>query len=100
MDERDVIVRADHIPQCRQPLLNPLDLDFVRYAVAEMLQFLVGGGGGDEQTFAVAGRQAPDDARAGDGAVGDGNDVLEFGFEDGVEGFAGAERDKAVRVAK
>lgn len=51
-----------------------------------MLQLLVGRAGGDEEPFAVSGGQAPDDACAGDGAVADGDDVLELGFEDAVGG--------------
>lgn len=42
--------------------------------------------GGDEEALAVSGCEAPDDARAGDGAVADGDDVLELGFEDAVGG--------------
>ena len=47
-----------------------------------MLEFLVGCGCGDEQALAVARREAPDDARPGDRAVRDGDDVRELGFED------------------
>ena len=46
-----------------------------------MLEFLVGCGGGDEKAALVACGQAADDARSSDGGVADGNDVLEFGFE-------------------
>jgi hypothetical protein len=46
-----------------------------------MLEFLVGCGGGDEETAFVACSEAADDARSGDGGVADGDDVLEFGFE-------------------
>ena len=63
-----------------------------------MLQFLVGGGCGDEETLFVSGCEAADDACAGDGAVADGDYVLEFGFEDGVEVFGGADCDEGVGV--
>ena len=65
-----------------------------------MLEFLIGGAGGDEQTFAVPGREAADDAGSGDGASRDGDGVGEFGFEDGVEVFGGAERGEAVGVCE
>ena len=40
--------------------------------------------------------EAADDSRAGDGGVGDGDHVLEFGFEDAVEVFGGADGDEGV----
>jgi hypothetical protein len=48
------------------------------------LQFLVGGGGGDQEASLVARGQAADYARSGDCGVADRDDVLEFGFEDTV----------------
>lgn len=53
-----------------------------------MLKLLVGRAGGDEEAFAVSGCETADDARAGDGAVADGDDVLELGFEDAVRGVS------------
>lgn len=53
-----------------------------------MLQLLVRRAGGDEEAFAVSGCETADDARAGDGAVADGDDVLELGFEDAVRGVS------------
>lgn len=50
-----------------------------------MLQFLVRRGGGHQQAILVARGQAADNAGAGDGAVGDGDEVGEFGLEDRVE---------------
>jgi hypothetical protein len=49
-----------------------------------VLQLLVRGRGGHQQTFAVAGGQAADDAGASDGGVADGDYALELGFEDAV----------------
>lgn len=77
-----MVVGDDDISEGGQALFYALDLDAVGYAVAQVLQLLVGRAGGDEEALAVSGRQAPDDARAGDGAVADGDDVLELGFED------------------
>ena len=65
-----------------------------------MLQFLIGSRGGHEEAFAVAGRQAPDDACARDRAVADGDDVLQLGFEDAVEVFRGADGDECVGVGE
>ena len=65
-----------------------------------MLEFLVGGGGGDEEAFAVAGCEAAYYSRAGDCAVADGNYVLELGFEDAVEVFGGADGDEGVGVGE
>jgi hypothetical protein len=42
MHQRNMVITANHIPQRRQPLFYPLDLDAVRERVAQMLQFLVG----------------------------------------------------------
>lgn len=49
-----------------------------------MLEFLVGCGGGDEEAFLVTCGKAADYAGSCDCGVADGNDVLEFGFEDTV----------------
>lgn len=98
--ERDVVVGANHITESGKPLLDALDAHLVGDAVAQVLQLLVGGRGGDEQALAVAGRQAADDARAGDGRVADGDDVLQLGFEDGVEVLRGADGDEGVRVGE
>lgn len=82
--EGDVVVGADDIAECGEALFDSLDLHAVGDAVAQVLQLLVGGRGRDQQAFAVAGGQAADDARAGDGGVADGDDILELGFEDAV----------------
>lgn len=50
-----------------------------------MLQFLVGGGAGDEETMSVAGGETTDDSSAADGGVDDGHDVGELGFKDRVK---------------
>lgn len=53
MDQRHMVVTADDVSERRQSLLDPLDLDAVRNRVSQVLEFLVGGGGRDEETFAV-----------------------------------------------
>ena len=76
-----MIVRDNHITQRRQPLLNPLDAHGVRERVAQVLEFLIRGACGDEQAVAVPGRETPDYARPGDGAVADWDEVGQLGFE-------------------
>jgi hypothetical protein len=78
----DVVVAAYDVSEGRQPLLYALDLDGVGQRVAQVLQLLVGRARGDQQALAIAGRQAADDARAGDGGVADRDDILELGLED------------------
>lgn len=100
MYERNMVVGADDVAERGQALFDSLDLDAIRDRIAEMLQFLVGGRGRYEQPFAVACCEAPYDACAGDGGVADGNDVLQFGFEDGVEVLGGADGDEGVGICK
>lgn len=61
---------------------------------------MVGCGGGHEEPVPVAGRHAPDDTRAGDGALDERDQVGEFSFEDAVEGGRTAEREEAVAVGQ
>jgi hypothetical protein len=84
--KRDVVVAAYYVPERRQALFYPLDLDAVWYRVAQVLELLVGRGGRDEKAALVAGGQAADYSRAGNCGVADGDDVLEFGFEDTAVG--------------
>jgi hypothetical protein len=65
-----------------------------------MLKLLVRCRCGDEQSAPVAGRESSHDACPRDGAVHNGDYGREFGFEDAVEGFAGAERGESVRVGE
>lgn len=50
-----------------------------------MLQFLVGGGAGDEETMSVTSSETTDDSSAADGGVDDGHDIGELGFKDRVK---------------
>lgn len=95
-----MVVGADHIAQRTQPLLHSLNFHRVGEGVAEMLDFLVCSGGGDEEAGFVACGETPDDAGAGDGAGDEGDEVAEFGFEDGVECRGGVEGDEAVGVCE
>ena len=100
MHDRNAIVAFHHIPQRTEPFLDAHDLDLIRYRVPQVLQLLIGRAGRDQKTPSVAGGQAADDARAGDGAVADGDDVLELGLEDAVEVFGCAQGDEGVGVCE
>lgn len=51
-----------------------------------MLELLVGCGGGDEEALLVTGGQTANNAGSSDCGVADGNNILEFSFEDTVRG--------------
>ena len=51
----DVVVAADHVAEGGEALLDSRDCDGGGEGVAQVLEFLVGCGGGDEEAFAVAG---------------------------------------------
>ena len=94
MHQRDVVI-ADlhdqrremcnsthyHIAQTTQPLLYALQGDAVRQRVAQMLQLLICRRRRHEQAMPVPRRQPPDNPRAGDAALNDGDDVAELGLE-------------------
>lgn len=48
-----MVVADDDVAEGRETLLDALYADFVGEGVAEVLEFLVGGCGGDEKTFSV-----------------------------------------------
>ena len=95
-----MIVAANDVAERTQPLLDALNLDFVRDTVSQMLKLLVGGRSGHEETFAVSGGETTDDAGSGNGRVADGYYVLQFGFEDRVEVFRGADSDEGIAVCE
>ena len=98
--ERDVVVARDDVSERRQTLFDALERDGFRERVAQVLQFLVGRGGGHEQPVTVARGEAPDDAGAADGGVHDGDHVAQLGFEGRVEVGAALDRGEAVRVCE
>jgi hypothetical protein len=55
MNEGDVVVGADNVTEGGEAFFNPLDGDGRGKGVADVGEFLVGGGGGEEEAFAVAG---------------------------------------------
>jgi hypothetical protein len=82
VDKGDVVVAANDVAESGKALFDTLDLYIIGDAVAQMLELLVGCAGGDEQTSAVTGCETTNNASTGNGGVADGDDVLEFGFED------------------
>lgn len=50
-----------------------------------MLEFLIGSGGGDEQTVSVSSGESTDYTCTSDGGVDDRDDIGEFSLEDGIE---------------
>ena len=61
---------------------------------------MVGGRCGYEEAFLVARSESSYDARACDGAMADGNDILELCFEHGIEVLGGSDGDEGVRVCE
>mmetsp|Transcript_26071 Transcript_26071/g.61231 ORF Transcript_26071/g.61231 Transcript_26071/m.61231 type:complete len:159 (-) Transcript_26071:300-776(-) len=98
MDEGDVIVRADHVAQSREPLLDALDDDLLRQAVAQVLNLLVGRRVGDEQPADVPDGRSTDVPAAPDGRVDHGDVLDELRFQDGVEVLRSADPGEGVRV--
>ncbi|KAF1738575.1 hypothetical protein CRV24_000501 [Beauveria bassiana] len=100
VDEGDVIVGGNDVAEGREALLDALDTHGIGQGVAQVLQLLVRRGRGHEQALAVAGGEAADDARAGNGGAHDGDDVLQLGLEDAVKVFAGALGNEGIRVCE
>mmetsp|Transcript_46829 Transcript_46829/g.141855 ORF Transcript_46829/g.141855 Transcript_46829/m.141855 type:complete len:304 (-) Transcript_46829:106-1017(-) len=100
MDEGDVIVAGDDVPQRRQPLLDALNDDAVGERIPEMSQFLIGRRVGDDETAAIADGRASHESTSADGGVYDGNVLGQFRFEDGVEVLGSADTREAVRVGQ
>lgn len=100
MHQRNVVVHAYDVAQCTQPLFNSPNPDLIRQRIPQVLKLLVRCRCWNEQSATVSGREAPDYARAGNGAVHDGDYGREFGFEDAVEGFACAQGGEGVGVCE
>ena len=100
VDERDVVVASDHVPERRETLLDALKSDGFRECISQVLQFLVGRCGWDEEPVAVAGGETADDAGATDGGVYYGDYFSELGFEGRVEVGAALDGGEAVRICE
>ena len=87
MHQRHVIVGGYDIPERRQALFNALHDDAVGKRIAQVLEFQVRRGVGNEQSPTIPDRRASDEATAGNRGVNDGNVIAQFGFKDGKEVF-------------
>mmetsp|Transcript_3807 Transcript_3807/g.5726 ORF Transcript_3807/g.5726 Transcript_3807/m.5726 type:complete len:88 (+) Transcript_3807:450-713(+) len=85
MDKSNMIIACDDIAQCRQTLFYALYDDLVGEGISEVLEFLVGRGGGDEEASSVSHCCATYEAAAADCSVDYGDVIGEFRFEDGEE---------------
>ena len=95
-----MVVAGDAVPQGAVALLDALDGDRGGERVSEVLELLVGGDGGEEETVAVARGEAPNDAGSPDGGVDHGDVTGELGLEDAVEVLGGAHGDETVGVGE
>jgi hypothetical protein len=98
MHQRNMVITTNDISERTQSLLYPLNLDRIGEGVSQMLQFLIGSRCRHQQTVLVSHGQTADNTGSGNGGVADGDDVLEFGLEDGVEVLRGADGDDGVGV--
>jgi hypothetical protein len=122
--QRDKVVAGDDVSEGGETLLDPLDCDAFGEGVAEVLEFLVGRSGGDEETVAVTcvarkgsgcsdgggkkrkkrgrtGNQSSDNPGSTNARLNDGDDVSELCLEGRVEvGRAGGDGRKAVGVGE
>lgn len=85
MDEGDVIVTRDDVPQCRQAFLDALYHDGIGEGIAQVRELDVGGGIRDEQSATIARGRPADETTAGDGRVYYRYVRTQFGFEYGIE---------------
>jgi hypothetical protein len=82
MDQSDVVVAGDHVAQRRQTLLDASNLNGIGQAVANVLQLLVRGGIGHEQTVSIARCETPDYATLANARVHHGNVVGQLALKD------------------
>ena len=85
VDQGHVVVAGDAVPEGRQLLLNPPDLDVFRKAGSDVSELVVGGGVGHQQSLFVPCGCSADDLGASDGGLYDGDVGSELGLEDTVE---------------
>lgn len=117
VDECDIVIAGDDVAESGETLLDALDADRVWEGIPEVLEFLICGRRGDEQTVSVAYArrdwmgvisnqtwltcgQTADDASARDGCVHDGDDICEFCLERRIKVGRGVHGDEAVTVCE
>lgn len=75
MDECYVVVTRDDVPECGETFFDTLDRDCVGERVAQVLEFLIGRGGRDEESMSVPCDESTDDSGTSDRGLDDGDDV-------------------------
>jgi nitric oxide reductase activation protein len=98
MHKRNMVITTNDISQRTKSFLYPLNLHRIRQGIPQMLQLLIRRSSRNKQTILIADGQTADNTGSGNGGVADGDDVLEFGLEDGVEVLRGADCDDSVGV--
>mmetsp|Transcript_5104 Transcript_5104/g.14468 ORF Transcript_5104/g.14468 Transcript_5104/m.14468 type:complete len:325 (-) Transcript_5104:29-1003(-) len=98
VNQRDVVVRRDDVPQRRQALLHALDHHGVRQRVAQVHELLVRRRARHEQPLGVAGHHAAHEAAVRDGAAHHGDVLGELGLEGAVEVLRAARGHERVAV--
>jgi len=95
----DVVIARNDVSEGRELLFDALHDDLVRQGVADVHQFLIGGGIGEEEALAIARRQATDNARASHGAVNDGDMISQLVLKHFVK-FAAANGAQAISICE
>lgn len=100
VDKSDVVVASNDVAQGRKTLFDPLDGHLVGKRIANVLQLLVGGGTGHEETVPVASGETSNNPRSSNGSVHDRNDVRQFALKDAVKVLGATDGNEAVRVCQ
>mmetsp|Transcript_11303 Transcript_11303/g.32569 ORF Transcript_11303/g.32569 Transcript_11303/m.32569 type:complete len:202 (-) Transcript_11303:230-835(-) len=100
MYESDVIVGTNNVTESRQSFLDALDHDLVGQRVSEVLQFLVRGGVGDQQSPDVSHRGSSHVSSSPDGGVNHGDVFDQLGFEGRVEILRASDSGEGVRICE
>jgi hypothetical protein len=81
MDKGNIVIADNNISKCRKSLLYSLNGYLWRQRVANVLQFLVSGGVGDQKTILVTDAKSADDSGSSNGCVNNGYNITEFAFK-------------------
>lgn len=96
----DIVVAGDYVAQRRQSLLNPLNRNFIRKSISNVLQLLVRRRAGHQKPMPIPGSQASNDASPGDGSVHDGHNIGQFALKYAVKVLGTSNGHKAVRIGE
>lgn len=81
MDKGNVVIANNDISEGRKSFLYSLNSYFFGQRVANMLEFLVSGGVGDQKTILIADAKTSDNSNSSNGGVNNGYNVAEFSFK-------------------